>query len=197
MPYANTEDIKTYHKDKMRNWDRQGLCVRCGGPRDEKIKQCRECQNESNAVTKQIVQGYIDAGKCRCGRDLDTLKRTCSKCLNNSVRVLRNLKFQVIAGYGGKCSCCGIQEWEFMSVDHVTERGVDERNRLGSKAHSNSFYRKIIAENFPPCYQLLCYNCNMSLGFYGYCPHHPEITRLVFKNRAKPSVSADLNPSKT
>jgi hypothetical protein len=23
-------------------------------------------------------------------------------------------------------------------------------------------------------YRVLCHNCNMALGFYGYCPHHPE-----------------------
>lgn len=88
----------------------------------------------------------------------------CQKCLDHSREVLRKLKLVVIAGYGGKCQCCGTDVWEFLSIDHVYERGADERRRLGRKStNSASLYRKIIRENFPPQYQILCFNCNMSL----------------------------------
>lgn len=107
----------------------------------------------------------------------------CKKCLDRSRDTLRTLKKIVLKGYGNRCACCKIRIWEFLSVDHVVERGADERRRLGRKRlNSGSFYRKIIKERFPDCYQILCYNCNMSLGFFGYCPHRPYIKRPVRRN---------------
>lgn len=88
-----------------------------------------------------------------------------------------NLKRQVISGYGGRCRCCGELRFEFLSVDHVAERGCDERRRLGRGMASGALYRKLIREGFPDTHQVLCFNCNMSLGFFGYCPHHPRIHR--------------------
>jgi hypothetical protein len=35
---------------------------------------------------------------------------------------------------------------------------------------------KVIKENFPPEYRVLCHNCNQSHGWYGYCPHEKERT---------------------
>jgi len=130
----------------------------------------------------RAIKKNIAAGRCRCGKTRIANKLVCKRCANHSKRILRNLKIKVLAGYGNKCACCGIIEYEFLSVDHVKERGADERRRLGRRAtNSGSLYRKIIRENFPDLYQILCYNCNMSLGFFGYCPHHPEIIRSINK----------------
>jgi hypothetical protein len=32
----------------------------------------------------------------------------------------------------------------------------------------------LIKNNFPDGFQVLCHNCNMSIGLYGYCPHQTE-----------------------
>src|SRR5579864_3115889 len=79
----------------------------------------------------------------------------------------RRLKLKVIAGYGNKCSCCGEDRFEFLSIDHIAERGCDERRRLGRGMSSGALYRKLIREGFPDTHQVLCFNCNMSLGFFG------------------------------
>ena len=92
-----------------------------------------------------------------------------------------SLKQRVIEGYGGRCACCGENRFEFLSADHVKERGCDERRRLGRGMNSGALYRKLIRENFPNSHQILCFNCNMSLGFFGYCPHHPDIIRKVVR----------------
>lgn len=82
----------------------------------------------------------------------------------------KNLRLKVIEGYGGKCSCCGESHNEFMALDHVNGGGTQERKRT----HVHTLYRKVIKENFPPEYRILCHNCNASLGHYGYCPHNLE-----------------------
>jgi hypothetical protein len=133
---------------------------------------------------KDRREGRKRKGLCpACGRRKAHPGRTnCKKCLIRSRAYTRSLKMQVIEGYGGKCACCGETKWQFLSADHVKESGADERRRLGKKTvNSGSFYRKIIKEGFPSAYRLACYNCNMSLGFLGYCPHHPDIRRPVHR----------------
>ena len=88
------------------------------------------------------------------------------RALNKGYR--KALRLQIIAAYGGKCVCCGESQIEFLSIDHIEGRGTgaDHRRRVGS-----TIYSHIRREGFPDTYRLLCYNCNCSLGFNGYCPH--------------------------
>lgn len=73
----------------------------------------------------------------------------------------------LIAGYGGRCTCCGESRFEFLSLDHVNGGGTEESRRLGNYV----VYRRAIKENFPARYRLLCHNCNLARGAYGKCPH--------------------------
>jgi hypothetical protein len=86
------------------------------------------------------------------------------------IRHSRNLRSQVLAHYGDKCACPGCDEWrrEFLSVDHIDGGGSIER---GFKGRGATYYRWIIKQGFPKHLRLLCHNCNMARGFYGYCPH--------------------------
>ena len=80
--------------------------------------------------------------------------------------------------YGGKCECCGEAHREFLTIDHVNGDGAAHRRAIGGKGRR--LYVAIKAEGFPQDrYRLLCLNCNISLGFYGYCPHHPELRSTV------------------
>ncbi len=78
----------------------------------------------------------------------------------------RKRKKQVIDNYGGICACCGENRMEFLSIDHINNDGANHRKQTGGH-----MYAWLIKNNFPSGYRVLCYNCNMSLGFYGYCPH--------------------------
>lgn len=176
------ESARRYQRNLRKTRREQGLCVRCGGLLTDERISCANCAKKENSYVQKVVKRNLSEGKCRCGHTAILTKRTCERCLGVSRDILRNLKLQVINGYGGKCVCCGITKWEFLSVDHVTERGCDERRRLRHKTpHSNALYTYLIKNNFPSTHQILCYNCNMSLGFFGYCPHHPEIRREVKK----------------
>jgi hypothetical protein len=76
------------------------------------------------------------------------------------------MKAQVHAAYGGKCACCGESAPEFLTVDHVGGRDGDHVGLT-----STQVFAAIIREGFPDKYRLLCWNCNMSHGLHGYCPH--------------------------
>lgn len=79
-----------------------------------------------------------------------------------------NAKLAVIMIMGGKCACCGEEEAEFLTIDHVNNDGAEDRR----KGRTGSFL-KVRREGFPmDKYQLLCFNCNSSKSFgKGKCIH--------------------------
>ncbi len=81
----------------------------------------------------------------------------------------RKLRQEVLDAYGRKCACCGQSAEEFLSVDHIKGGGTKHRREL--KRYGGTFYRYLKKKGWPDGYRILCHNCNLSLGFYGYCPH--------------------------
>lgn len=82
---------------------------------------------------------------------------------------LFKLKIHIINEYGGKCICCGENNPLFLTIDHINNNGAEERK--SKKYNQDKFYNLLISNNFPNQYRLLCYNCNLCLGFYGKCYH--------------------------
>lgn len=81
----------------------------------------------------------------------------------------------VIEGYGGACTCCGEARREFLSLEHIRGK-IDKISPVTGKLKNPIvMLREVISEGFPvEKYTILCYNCNMSRGFLGYCPHERE-----------------------
>lgn len=76
----------------------------------------------------------------------------------------------VISAYGGKCSCCGESNIEFLAMDHINKDGNVHRKSVPT----SRIYRWLEVHGYPSGFRILCHNCNMSLGLYGYCPHNKE-----------------------
>lgn len=84
------------------------------------------------------------------------------------------LKQEVVAAYGGCCVCCGESRIEFMTVHHINGGGAQHRKVVGI---GHTFYAWLRRQGYPKDqFRILCYNCNMALGCFGYCPHeyHPH-----------------------
>lgn len=79
-------------------------------------------------------------------------------------------KFRSLAleHYGKQCDCCNEIEKEFLGIDHINGGGTKHRKELKNKSN---IYRWVCKNNYPKEFRILCHNCNLSLGFYGYCPH--------------------------
>ncbi len=181
MPHADRKTRLEYQRNLRDKRRKQGICTRCAGPRDNVYMDCSICRKKGNALVLEIIRRNLHHGLCACGKPRIKKKLVCKKCANVSRCRQQELKKKVIKGYGGKCTCCGQKQWEFLSVDHKKNDGAERRRRLGRAETSATLYRRLIAENFPPDYQILCYNCNLSLGFFGYCPHHPKMRRSTDK----------------
>ena len=85
----------------------------------------------------------------------------------------RKLRNSALDAYGAWCHCCGEVHREFLAIDHINGGGCEHRRQLGN-LNSTQFYRWLRNEGYPAGFRVLCHNCNMSLGAYGYCPHEEE-----------------------
>lgn len=87
--------------------------------------------------------------------------------INNRNKLLRQ---EVLFHYGGnppKCNCCGESIIEFLTIDHINNDGAEHRKLI----KTSNCYSWLKRNNYPKSFQVLCFNCNMSKGLYGECPH--------------------------
>lgn len=85
-------------------------------------------------------------------------------------------KLQVLNYYSGnniKCQCCGEMNLEFMTVDHIEGNGSEHRKEM--RKNGIHIHNWLIKNNFPSGFRVLCFNCNCSMGSFGYCPHNKKI----------------------
>lgn len=121
--------------------------------------------------------------------------RVCKECKRKEEKEKaqkRHMKLRTTAltHYGGdppQCECCGETQVEFLHLDHKNGDGTKHRAKLKSL----NIYRWLKQHAYPNDLGLrvLCANCNMAIGAYGYCPHHPQ---RIFPpaTTTKPSGSA-------
>ncbi len=152
---------------------------------------CRHC-NDGKPLSdfggrKVTKQGYSTCNTCynagmreRRRVDPDPLReRWCRWRLKNVgsyreylKRKHREVRLEVLRYYSvgiPHCACCGCEFIEFLGIDHVNGHG--NLARKVEKRNYQSTYEYLKGEGFPLGYRVLCHNCNLSLGFYGYCPH--------------------------
>jgi hypothetical protein len=83
------------------------------------------------------------------------------------------LRLEVLKKYGGACRCCGEQAYEFLCV---MKRGGRDTPRKNNGEHTSLLYI-LRREKVSRDYQILCRNCNQSIGYYGGCPHRKRLAR--------------------
>jgi len=94
------------------------------------------------------------------------------KSLNARNRAIRDrYRALAIEHYGGKCACCGETEPDFLSFDHIGGGGSKHRKGV---LRGRSMGAWLVRNGYPEGFRILCHNCNLSIGFYGYCPHQQK-----------------------
>jgi hypothetical protein len=145
--YTNKAKTKTY------NYTRK-YCKSCGTLRIEKLRKTRQQQNLCP----------------RCGIEVQGKTIECDECLERRRTAWKARKVEVFSHYGGSsCSCCGENNIEFLSIDHINGDGRKHRKELGSSG--TAIYSWLKTQKYPIGYRVLCMNCNCAMGWYGKCPH--------------------------
>jgi len=82
----------------------------------------------------------------------------------------RQLRKEMIQAYGSSCACCGESHWQFLTLDHPSGNGQEDR--LKYRKRTGQIYRHLKKCGWPKKgYRLLCMNCNWSQRFTKKCPH--------------------------
>jgi hypothetical protein len=113
----------------------------------------RYCQGEAGKLSAKRNQKsearkkYVSTEKFKNRNKLYLKKRNATR------------RLQVLIHYSEetpRCKKCGEKHLEFLEIDHINGGG---RKQRGTGWHN--IYVKLIAENFPEGYQILCSNCNI------------------------------------
>ena len=157
--YIHGHNIRGTRKIQKDN----GICKKCSKPFNHvasRYKGDMRCGSSKGLCRVCYLQRYY-----RKRRKDPNYLLTKNRRMRDAYRTLREIIFK---HYGKECNCCGEKEIKFLTIDHVHGGGAKDRRTMALP----TFMRKIISENFPKDkYQILCYNCNISKGLYGQCPH--------------------------
>ncbi len=122
----------------------------------------------------------IDNKTCICGNELNKDFKTCDTCRLWAKDYRNRLKEEVIAAYGGKCSCCNEDEIIFLTIDRIDNTGTEHYTSMSSnmKHYGTKFYKWIKNNNYPKDnLRCLCWNCNSGRQVNGgICPHITDNT---------------------
>ena len=151
------------------------------------FKACYTCKRTAEELTAAGLRFYSNGYCNECGarkysesrmRRIDDVRRQHrehyaryrDKKLKEAREQGQRLRRATIEAYGGKCVCCGEAQYEFLAIDHVNGGGNQHKKQLRTNS-SASYYRWLRNNGYPADFRILCHNCNLSLGNYGYCPH--------------------------
>ena len=157
------------------------VCQLCGQD-TERTGQCQKycpyCRPQAKkAWDKEYWPAYVDMRRNDPVYRAERRRIASSYRANNLVqerarerKYRARIRQEVIAAYGGKCTCCGESTPEFLVIDHTNNDGAAHRKEIGA-AGGSTIYKWLKKNDYPEGFQVLCHNCNMAKGFYGQCPH--------------------------
>ncbi len=176
-------------------------CAACGkvfsdyasNRRKGKVHLCStECRVNWTAVSNSVRRGWDGKTRTKSEKDhIDYIRhsdqrraKATQRYWANREHILENcrtkdwaIKKAIIDAYGGKCECCGESIPEFLTIDHVNNDGAAHRRKVG---RGRNLYKDLLRMGCPKdSFRLLCFNCNIVLGFRGYCPHNPTERRDI------------------
>jgi hypothetical protein len=161
-----TASVSKWQKKAKKERQGKGLCS-CGKPAIEGKKTCRHC----NKRNLSYYYKRKELGLCQyCGNEAKEGMTRCDKCAEKLSEEKKQIRKEVFEAYGGPvCACCGETIERFLTVDHINNDGAAHRRSI----RKNTINKWLRDNDFPPGFQVLCFNCNM--GKYhngGVCPHN-------------------------
>jgi len=147
-------------------------CVECGSIPIYGKGYCRRCYQRH--YMRKWRESPLVREKYRQLRK-EYYKKHRDECIESFRRYAFKIKKEALTHYSNgepKCACCGEKRIEFLCIDHINGKGNEQRKRVG---WGTSFYRWLRKSNYPPGFQILCWNCNHAKAIYGRCPHQKEL----------------------
>ena len=156
-PHRVESGVEEKHCNGCDTWKRLDEFYNHRSSWDGLYGYCKTCTKVKSRITRKK---HYDTTKERRREYFDQYQASGRRKTVVNARY-RCLKDQVIEGYGGRCAQCEFADRRALCIDHVNGGGALERARQLGKEQPATFLRRIIREDFPAQYQLLCANCNM------------------------------------
>lgn len=146
-----------------------GICRRCPEPLSQDHPSlCEKHRQIHIEFLSRSRKARIEKGLCRnCGAEKSDNRVHCQKCADYTAKFRIGYINQILDHYGRFCACCKMTGDAFLTIDHVNNDGAVHRKLVGK----TGVYKDIVDRNFPPDFQILCWNCNMAKHKLGKCPH--------------------------
>lgn len=97
-----------------------------------------------------------------CKRVKDKARRETPDGVKRNAAVARRyadaLKKKVYDHYGNKCTRCGFDNPDALTIEHENQKGADHRRAIG--VGGRRIHKWLVDHNFPPGFTILCQNCN-------------------------------------
>ena len=163
------------HKNKP--YYARGMCKSCYHKKynlEHKDKYDKGYRRNISSQDKEYRKKKRWADKERFRKRKEWRERNIERENKRGKEYRQKLRRETIEAYGGCCVCCGETQHEFLHLDHTYGGGHTERKRYGGGSNLGIMAR-LRRDGWPKNdYRILCANCNLSLGHYGYCPHKVE-----------------------
>ena len=105
----------------------------------------------------------------------------------------RMIKMEMVLAYGGKCSCCGENGLEFLTLEHLNNTGKQHREEIGGLGIK--VWLDLKQKGWPQeGYTILCWNCNCAKKYGKFCMH--DIKKYEEYNDILESYLNDFQRSK-
>lgn len=157
-----------YSSERSRRIPRCKICLIAKSAEYQKTN--REHVNRKNL---HYAEKHPDRQQLYYRRYRDKNKTRIKEMAKQRRLAIKEETFAVYSLNAMACACCSEHRIEFLSLDHTNGGGNEERRKLKAKHISGGtkFYAYLKRNGYPSGYRVLCHNCNLSLGFFNYCPH--------------------------
>jgi len=170
-------EVKEKRKKIKVDRKKENICINCGKSECTNLTfYCEDCLNKFKNERKIRRDFWIRNKLCtNCGnpRENSNLRR-CVACNHHRKRSLLRRKMEVLRAYGHECYCCGLNQLEFLTIDHINGGGSKHRKQI------TSLYGWLKKNNYPDGHRTACINCNLGRSrnnrdnineIGGLCPH--------------------------
>lgn len=171
-------------KDKERRKE-NGICHTCFNKVAEGHTLCFKHLRYVRDRTRKVRQQRASDGLCiTCGKvEAEKKGQRCEGCRLKRNEFFRKqakaLRVEIISEYGGRCTCCGENDINFLQIDHVNNDGAAHRKANSKSLAGFWMYHWIKKNNYPNTLQVLCANCNFSKKMNGGVCSHQKEKRIV------------------
>lgn len=146
---------------------------------------CPECKRMANREYRAGMQEQIRVQRAAKYQRSKAIPGWLEDHYQRGRQTYERIRVQVHEAYGGKCYCCGLDDWRFLTVDHVHNDGHKDRHPNGRRVTGHKIYKEALAAVGTGRFRLACFNCNCARqhrGQDGVCPH--ELDRRANREAA-------------